>query len=188
MAGRRWTNEELAYLEEKADSMSTHSIAKVLNRSYNSVNMKASRMGITLFNNATEMLSTYAIAKMMGVQSRSVYRWHIYGLKYKKINGRQMHKQENLIKFLRENQELWDATRGDQYILSMYPWFKEKYQKDMAKKKANPKQLKNWSKTDMQTLVHLRERGWSYKQLAERYGHSAEACRQKYHALKKNGA
>ena len=188
MAGRRWTKEELAYLEERADSMSTHSIAKVLHRSYNSVTLKANREGIPLFNTATEMLSTYAIANMMGVESRAVYRWHRHGLKYKKINGRQMHNQENLIKFLKDNQELWDATRGDPYIISMYPWFKEKYEKDLVKKKANPNQLKNWTKTDMQTLVHLRDKGWSFERLAERYGHTANACKQKYYKIKQNGA
>lgn len=185
MAGRRWTKKELAYLEERADSMSTHSIAKALNRSYNSVNIKASREGIPLFNTSTEMLSTYAIATMMGVESRSVLRWHRYGLKYKKVNGRQMHNQNTLIKFLKDHQELWDATKGNPYIMSMYPWFKEKYEKDLAKKKANPNQTKNWSKTDMQTLVHLRESGWSYSRLAERYGHSEKACKQKYCAIKR---
>lgn len=185
MAGRRWTREELAFLEERADSMSTHSIAKALHRSYNSVNIKASREGIPLFNTSTEMLSTYAIATMMGVESRSVLRWHRYGLKYKKVNGRQMHNQNTLIKFLKDHQELWDATKGNPYIMSMYPWFKEKYEKDLAKKKANPNQTKNWSKTDMQTLVHLRESGWSYSRLAERYGHSAKACKQKYNAIKR---
>ena len=185
MAGRRWTKEELAYLEERADSMSTYAIAKALNRSYSAVNMKANREGIPLFNNATEMLSTYAISNMMGIEARAVRRWHRHGLKYKKIHSRQMHKQENLIKFLRDNQELWDATRGDLYIVSSYPWFKEKYQKDLAKKKANPNQTKNWSKTDEHTLVHLRDKGWSYKRLAERYGHSESACRQKYCAIKR---
>ena len=185
MAGRRWTEEELAYLEEKADSTSTHTIAKVLNRSYHSVNIKASRMGIPLFNTSTEMLSTYAIATMMDVDKRTVYRWHRYGLKYRQIRCRQMHKQDNLIKFLKENQELWDATRGDPYIVSKYSWFKEKYQRDLDKKKECPKKNKNWSKTDMQTLVYLREHGWSYLQLAERYGHTANACKQKYCDLKK---
>lgn len=185
MAGRQWTKEELAYLEEKADLMSTHSIAKVLNRSVSAVTIKANREGIPLFNTATDMLSTYAIANMMGVDPKAVRRWHIHGLKYKKIHGRQMHKQENLIKFLNDNQELWDATRGDPYILNMYPWFKEKYQKDLNKKKVNPKQLKSWSKTEEHTLVHLREKGWSYNRLAERYGHSAIACKQKYFAIKR---
>lgn len=185
MAGRRWTEEELAYLEEKADSISTYAIAKALNRSYHSVTIKASRMGIPLFNTSTERLSTFAIANMMDVDVKAVHRWHRYGLKYKRIQGRQMHRQDNLIKFLKENQELWDATRGDPYIVSKYPWFKEKYQKDLAKKKECPKRNKNWSKTDMQTLVYLREHGWSYSQLAERYGHSASACKQKYCDLKK---
>lgn len=188
MAGRRWTEEELAYLEEKADSKSTYAIAKELNRSYHSVNLKASRMGIPLFNNSTEMLSTFAIANMMDVDAKAVNRWHRYGLKYKRINGRQMHKQDNLVKFLKDHQDLWDATRGEPYIVSMYPWFKEKYKKDLAKKKEFPERNKNWSTTDMQTLVYLREHGWSYRQLAERYGKTASACKQKYCDLKKKGA
>lgn len=185
MSGRRWTEEELAYLEEKADTMSTYAIAKALKRSYNSVNLKASREGIPLFNTSTELLSAYAIATMMGVESRAVYRWHRYGLKYKRINGRLMHKQNDLIKFLKDNPDLWNATKGDPYLISMYPWFQEKYEKDLAKKKANPNQTKNWSKTDMQTLVHLRDKGWNYRQLAERYGHSANACKQKYCEIKR---
>lgn len=185
MAGRQWTKEELSFLEERADTMSTHSIAKALKRSYNSVNLKASREGIPLFQTATELLSAYAIATMMGVETRTVYRWHRFGLKHRRVSNRILHRQEDLIRFLKDNPDLWDATKGDPYIVSMCPWFKEKYERDMAKKKANPNQTKNWSKTDMQTLVHLRESGWSYSRLAERYGHSANACRQKYNEIKR---
>ena len=72
MSGRRWTQEEIEYLEEKIGTYTAKSIAKKLGRSFNSVNLKLARMGISGFEGSTDLLTMNTVHKILGVEARTV--------------------------------------------------------------------------------------------------------------------
>lgn len=68
-----WTKHEIAYLQEKAGSVSIGSMAKVLRRSYGAVKMKLSLLGLSGVR-ATGFSPT-ELAKLFGVTRSRIERW-----------------------------------------------------------------------------------------------------------------
>ena len=184
MGGRIWKPQELAYLREHIDTVPIKSIAQKLKRTENAVKLKAQRMGFDVPLYSTEYLSSYALARMLDVECKTIMRWKKLGLKYTKKNGRYLHKHEDIIKFMYEHQDYWDATRGDMCLVNSKPWFAAKYEQDKKKRAQYRKHNTSWNEYEARELVRLKERGWNYKKLSERYQRSPLACKLKYHSMK----
>lgn len=185
MAGKRWAVEELRYLEDNCDSRSTRAMAKYLGRSENAIRLKCSRLGYQMLKNSTDMLSSNALAEIMGVDNRTIAYWHRNGLKYRRLSGIQMHQQEVVVKWLKEHQDMWSSLRGDMYLVQGKKWFKEKREKDLQSNLDN--HLKNWSSLQEQRLVYLKRKGYSRRQLAGEFKKTPAAIRNKLHELRTRG-
>ena len=132
MAGRRWTEEELVTLEEMIDTHTVEVIARRLDRSFDSVNIKLNRMGLSGFAKSTDLLTMNQVCLMMGVESRTVKKkWCSKGLHFMRKGNYLVVKQQALLKYLEQHPEDWNAADvTEDSMLLAYPWYREKRKAD----------------------------------------------------------
>lgn len=179
MAGKRWTQEELETLEDMIDKYTVASIAKKLGRSFDAVNIKLNRIGLAGFERSTDLLTMNQVCLMMGVQSRTVKKkWKNKGLHIMRKGRYQVIRQEELIKYLENHPEDWNATGvTDDSLIMAYPWYKEK-------KKVDTKRSRYWSQKDISQLNYLRHEGYTTREIAEKMGRSESSIKYKLYRRK----
>lgn len=180
MAGRRWTQEELQTLEELSGTYTVASIAKRLGRSFDAVNIKLNRMGLAGFERSTDRLTMNQVCLMLGVQYRTVKnKWKSKGLSIVRRGNYLTIRQEELIKYLKNHPEDWNAKDiTDDSLIMGYPWYKEK-------KKADTRKSYYWSQNDVSRLHYLRHEGYSLREIAEKMGRSESSIKYKLYGRRK---
>lgn len=106
---RRWTDDELQQLRDRAGSQSVYLIARHLKRSYESVQRQMWRMNLS-----TEVLDGYTqaqLAELLGVATKSTRRWIRLGY-IKMRDGR--FSDQAVIKFLKAHPEEYTFKRVDE--------------------------------------------------------------------------
>lgn len=174
MSGRRWTEEELETLETMISTYPVSHIANRLGRSFNSVNLKLNRMGLSGFEKSTDLLTMNQLCLMMGVESRTVKKkWKGHGLRIMKRGNYLVVRQEALIKFLKNHPEDWNAADvTEDSLIVGFPWYKEKRRKDK-------KTQYHWTAEDIARLRLLRRRGFTIREIAEAMGRSQSSIKYK---------
>lgn len=180
MGGRRWTPEELEVLEEMIGTYTVAVIAKKLGRSFNSVNIKLNRMGLTGFEKSTDLLTMNQVCLMLGVQSRTVKtKWKSKGLQIMRKGNYLAIKQEALIKYLKNHPEDWNAANiPNDSLIMRYPWYKEKKARDT-------KTQYHWTPEEKSKLWYLRHEGYTIREIAEKMGRSEASIRYKLYPRRK---
>lgn len=174
MSGRRWTQAELDTLENMIGTFTVATIARKLGRSFDSVNIKLNRMGLSGFEKSTDLLTMHQVCLMLGVESRTVKKkWKDHGLKMFRKGNYIVIRQKDLINFLKNNQEIWNATRvQDDSLIMGYPWYKEK-------RKTDEKSQYFWTTTELSKLKLLRHQGFSIREIAQKMGRSESSIKYK---------
>ena len=172
MGGRKWTQEELQTLEEMIGTYTVASIARKLGRSFDSVNIKLNRMGLVGFEKSTDLLTLNQVCQMLGVQSRTLKgKWARKGLRIIHKGNYLVVKQPELIKYLKNHPEDWNAAKiPDDSLIMGYPWYKEKKQTDI-------KTRYYWTPAEVSKLKHLRHEGYSIREIAEQMGRSESSIK-----------
>lgn len=178
MGGRHWTQEELDKLEDLISIYPVATIAKKLNRSFNSVNLKLHRMGLDGFAKSTDLLTMNQVCLMLGVAWRTVNRWKSKGLRIRRKGKFLVVKQQDLIKYLKEHPEEWNAANiPDDSLIMGFDWYKEK-------KKQDTKTTYNWTQDEVLRLKLLRRQGYSMREIAEKMGRSESSVKCKFYRRK----
>lgn len=174
MAGRRWTEEELEILENSIGTYTVATIAKKLGRSFDAVNIKLQRMGLSGFEKSTDLLTMNQLCLMLGVQSRTVKKkWKAKGLHIMRRGNYVVIRQEELIKYLKNHPEDWNATAvTDDSLIMGYPWYKEK-------RKQDTKESYYWTDAEVSKMKYLRHQGFSIREIAEKMGRSESSIKYK---------
>lgn len=172
MGGRRWTNEELQTLEEMIGTYTVASIARKLGRSFDSVNIKLNRMGLVGFEKSTDLLTLNQVHQMLGVESRTLKgKWTRKGLRILHKGNYLVVKQPELIKYLKNHPEDWNAANiPDDSLIMGYSWYKEKRQTDK-------KTRYYWTPEEESKLKFLRYQGYSIREIAEQMGRSESSIK-----------
>lgn len=191
MRGKNWTKEDKEYLEENWGFISIYTIAKKLNRDATAILAMAENMSLGSCYNASGFLNANIVAKMLGVENRTVSRYWIgkCGLKARK---RRLIKQymwfidmEDLTDWLKDNQDKWDSRRVELYALGQEPdWLKEKRKADM-KEPVNKRKF--WTSIEEQRVVNYFNQGKSNKEIASILGRTEYAIQKRVSKLKKEG-
>lgn len=127
MAGRRWSNEELELLEDLTEKYPLDTVARKLGRSVNAVFLKRQRMGIGGYRENTDMLTRNTLSQILGVENRTIQYWERKGLKAIRKRPYVMYRHQDIIKYLRDHPDDWNATRvTDDTLFMQYDWFKKK--------------------------------------------------------------
>lgn len=168
---RKWTKEEEQEFEELWGTMKIEQLSKKLDRSVYSLKVKAVRMGLgSMIENNTDVLTIYDIIDILNISRDRIITWSKYGLKLKEkfvTNSKSYYYVEwnDLIIFLKEHQDLWDANKVDMYMLGEETdWLKEKRKRDSLNK---PKEYRVWTSSDKTTAINYFKLGYSYEDIAK---------------------
>lgn len=177
MAGRPWSDEELEMLEDMAGTYTVATIAKRLGRSFAAVNIKMNRIGVCGFEKSTDLLTMNQLCIMFGLQSRTVKKkWRNNGLRIMRKGNYLAVKQQDIIRYLKEHPEDWNATKiTDDSLIMAYPWYKEK-------KRTDTKDCYFWTSENISRLNYLRHEGYSIREIAEKMGRSESSIKYKLYS------
>lgn len=111
MGGRKWTDEELVLLEELTEKYPLETVARRLNRTKEAVFLKRQRIGMGGYMANTDMLTRNTVSKILGIENRTLQYWERKGLKSYRKRPYVMYRQEDIIKYMREHPEDWNAGK-----------------------------------------------------------------------------
>ena len=168
---REWTKEEEEELRELWGYQTIETIAKKLKRTIFSLKVKAIRMNLgSMIDNNYELLTISDISELLNVsRDRISTTWVDLGLKLKKKSLTENKSYytitlEELIKFLKENQNEWDSRNLELIILGNEPeWLKEKRRRDI---KENPLWYRRWTIEEIKQAENMFKSGTDYSTIA----------------------
>lgn len=132
---RKWTEKEIEDFTEDWYNLSRSmkSLSKKYNRSENALKQKAQKLGLGS-RNPDNYLTVKDISEYMQVSDDKVYRWLENGLKFKPGKGKIKYLilQDDLLEFLKNNPDAYDASKISEYLFTTKPdWMKEKSKCDV---------------------------------------------------------
>lgn len=187
---KKWSQEELEYLEDSWGFVSLDTISKNLQRTKEAIRRKAWDLGLGPSRYADGLIySPPQIAEILGKCVKDIYKLIddgiLKGRKRKLINERvyQVH-IDDLMEFLRDNPDKWDSRKVPPYTFGIEPdWMKEKRIKDMA----IPKSYKKWTKDEEWELSYYVNQGYAMKDIASILGRSLNSIYRRTDELRKRG-
>lgn len=164
MGGRRWTNDEIQTLEDMSGTYTVATIARRLGRSFDSVNLKMNRLCI-----------------MLGVEPRTVKKkWTDKGLPIFRKGNYIVVRQEDLIRYLKQHPEDWNAANiPDDTLIMGYAWYQEKKRQDIPISYY-------WKTSEKSRLQLLRKQGYSIREIAEKMGRSESSIKYKLYGERRS--
>ena len=166
---KTWTKEEDAYLlEQVSKNISVDYIARKLGRTRTGVYTRMYKLGVANRKDNIGMYSINEIAKIIGIDNKTIIKWGKLGLKlYKRNIGEKKINfitAEDFWKFAKENKELIVFKRIEENSLLPEPeWVKE-----IRRTERNEvKYKKKWSKEEDERLIRLSKMQVPYSEIAK---------------------
>lgn len=178
---RVWSTIDEDELEELwcNSTFSLNTLERKLDRSKESIKLKASRMGLGPRNVRSDLLSIAEVSKEMQVSKDRVYRWIKLGLKTKKVlagRANNMVDVSDLLSFLEANKKLYDASIINKQLFIKEPkWLKEKRKLDRSSSSREYKYYREWDNTEDKYLISLVKKGLTYKEIGDKIDRTAIA-------------
>lgn len=181
MAGRRWTPEEIAQMEELAAVFPTKQVAQKLGRSHAAVLNKMSRTGIQSYPAMSDALTLHQMQLLLGVEYKTVMnKWVSKGLKVRRKGMFRMVTQHEMLRYLKEHPEDWNAKKvTDEAIFTGCEWFEEKKKTDTLKARA-------WTPAEIATLKIRYRQGRPLRDVAAELGRSENGVKNKLLHMRKH--
>lgn len=134
MGKKTWTAGQIDKLCDLWGTKSYKAISRAVGHTEVAVRLKAKRLGLGSVKNASDYMCSREIARIMGVDVHAVTDYWIkkLGLPCRRIEGKKktlyvMVRHDELIKFLRDHQDIFDSTRIEPYSLGCEPeWLHQK--------------------------------------------------------------
>lgn len=179
MGGRAWSQEELIRLEELTEKYPLATVARKLNRSENAVFLKRQRTGIGGFIANTDMLTRNTLSRILGVENRTIQYWERKGMKSVRKKPYVMYRQQDIIRYMEEHPEDWNAARiTDDSLFMRYDWYKEKRRTDKPNRY-------NWTEAEVSWMKTLRRQGFTIREIAEKMNRSESSIKYKMYGREK---
>jgi hypothetical protein len=171
---KRWTKEEVEHLIRLRDKYTKSDIARILKRTPASISNKVRELGLGGLMDNTECWTLAQVTEAVGAGAGCVHKtWRKHGLKSVKRGNYCLVNEEDLLKFMKEHPDLWDATKCDYYLFYQYSWFIEKLEKDKQKPIENRGYY--WTDYQKQQFESLSRKGLTHEQIAQRIGKTKRA-------------
>mgnify|MGYP004672825061 CR=1 FL=1 len=177
--GRHWTkDEETQFIDEWSDEDVTNDyMVRKHKRTWHALQEKASELGLGGRPDNSQYVSVKEICEEMNVSSDRVYSWIKLGLKTRKANNyrsRYAIDIEDLLAFLKDHQNLFNAANVSIYLFSYEPkWFTEKRKVDVYRDLSNHQM--EWTNAADKMLLLMFERGISISEMAAHFKRSESA-------------
>ena len=180
MGGRAWTKEEITLLEELTEKYPLATVARRLGRSENAVFLKRQRLGIGGYMANTDMLTRNTLSKVLGIENRTLCYWERKGLKSIRKGPYVMYRQQDIIRYMRDHPEDWNASRiTDDSLFMAYDWYKEKRKTDRPHRY-------NWTRLEIDRMNRLRHEGFSIREIAQVMNRSESSIKYKIYGRSKS--
>lgn len=188
--GKKWTQEELEYLEDSWGFISLDTIKNNLQRTELAIFNKVYKLGLGRSQYAGGLFySPTQVAEILGKCAKEIYRLCDEGVikarRRKLVNERfyQIH-VDDLMNFLRDNPDQWDSRNVELYAFGIEPdWMKEKRRQDMKIPRLN----KPWTPEEERRLIFYVNAGYPMKEIAEKLDRTVNGIYKKAHKLRKKG-
>ena len=168
-----WTEEEDEKLRELSEKYTKSKLAEKMGRSPSAVNNRRRILGIEPFTDTTDMYNFTQIAEMLGLDHSTISKvWVKNGFKYKKIGNKNYAKEQEVLKYMREHPDCYDARKADYYLFYRYKWFIEKLEEDKQK---TTKTGTRWTDYEKSRANMLKKRGLSYTEIGKELGRTRKA-------------
>lgn len=132
MGAPAWTAEEISTLEEMTSKYPLPTVARKLNRSVSAVFLKQQRLGIGGLRQNSDMITRNTLSKILGVENRTIKSWEEKGLKSIKKKPYIMYRHQDIINYMRDHLEDWNAARiTDDSLFMRFDWYQEKKKHDV---------------------------------------------------------
>lgn len=180
MGGRAWSQEDIELLEEITEKYPLATVARKLNRSENAVFIKQQRLDIGGLRANTDMLTRNTLSRILGVENRTIQYWERKGLKSIKKKPYVMYRQQDIIRYMRDHPEDWNAARiTDDSLFMGYDWYKEKRRTDKPSRY-------NWTEAEVSWMKTLRRQGFTIREIAEKMNRSESSIKYKMYGREKS--
>lgn len=180
MGGRAWSQEDLIRLEELTEKYPLATVARKLNRSENAVFLKRQRLGIGGYRDNTDMLTRNTLSQILGIENRTIQYWERKGLKSIRKKPYVMYRQQDIIRYMKEHPEDWNAARiTDDSLFMGYDWYKEKRRTDKPSRY-------NWTEAEISRMRMLRKQGFTIREIAEKMDRSESSIKYKLYGREKS--
>lgn len=166
---RKWTMDDMMYLEEKAGNVALSIIARNLGRTEKAVREKCIRNKIPLVRNAV-LLQLSDVARIVGTDNKTVSVWcSKYGLpmQRKALNyaKRPFVEFKSLVKWLENNQNRWHSDNMELHALGEeFDWLKRKRMNDAKRLDKNRK--KPWNDAECESVYKMLRDGKGWQEIA----------------------
>ena len=178
MAGKKWTKEEEEMLMDNWGKLSIETIAKRINRTVDAVELKGRRLQLGWQMTA---YSTTEVSNILGINYRTVYNYMKTGIIEAKRDKTKMKRyfstEKQIMKFMREHQDLWDTRKININLYNQKPeWYLEK---EKADKEKNIKSMKRYSDLEIKIVIDRYRRGYAYEEIALEVGRTSSSVYKK---------
>ena len=189
--GKRWSDEELAYLEYKWGLVSVPTIAKKLGRTEEAVSLRAKRMKLGRFTDNGNYVTFAQLVNAFGQPNSRGSKYNSWIVKrgmpykYKKVNNGRV-RVVDLKEFwiwAESNKNFIDFSTLEPNILYGEPdWVKIQRELDMEKNRLYKKN--DWSTQEEETLkILLKQHIYTYQELSEKLCRTSSAICKKINQL-----
>ena len=188
MGGRKWTEEERQYVENKWGEMDLAGIANHLGRSIGSITNELQRQGLTAWKGSTELLQIKQVAQIIGADYNTVLEsWIPAGLPVKrKVAWKKRRilfvELDALLAWLKNHPQKWDSRRVEPYAFGQEPdWLMEKRRQDVENAKVHP--VGRYSEMEDAVLRREFRRGTSTAEIGKMLNRSHGSVRRRIERL-----
>ena len=136
------TKEEEDYLISRYGRSTVAQIAKHLGKTYRNVLDKITHLELGNYIENSIDLSLAEVSRLVGRDKETIKKtWVKYGFKINKKGRFSMIREQDLLNFMKNNPERWDATQCETWYFERYDWFQKKHKEDFERMCA-----KRWEK------------------------------------------
>ncbi|MCP3764742.1 DNA-binding protein [Domibacillus sp. A3M-37] len=182
--GRKWTGEDVSFLQKRVGSCSLSAIAKQLNRSEVAVLLKLKKLGLGNTKNATGLLTGSELAEALNVDRKTVHHWvQFHGLEATSRITCYERKfclidVDSFWQWAEQNQKKIDFSIIEKHTLPPEPEWVDDARKTNTEKTI--KIYKRWTTKEIELLIRWKEEGISLNEIAEKLSRSRISVERRY--------
>lgn len=184
---REWDTEEIGYLKEYLGFHKVTTIAKNLDRTYESVRVKMNRLGLSNTKLQTGLVTIGELSQLLRVERNIIKGWvEKHGLPcIKKVTRKSKSfyfvDPSDFWKWAEIHKEKVQFSNiGFQVLLPEPDWVAEERKRERENHLVKKRVYKYWTTREEQTLLGLRKKGLTYKEIGQRMNRSPSSVARRY--------
>lgn len=187
---RKWTDEDVDYLEMKWGNASIQTICKKLNRTESSIKNKVRRLKLGAFTENGNYITFNFLSESLGSRNGYTDKRLIANnlpIHYKKINKSRVKivYLNEFWKWAKENKYILDFSKLEPGSLGEEPDWIDKKRKYDFQKKLKFKIFKTWTREDDEYLIFLlKQHKYTYEEISNKTNRKCESIKKRIDELK----